>query len=96
MEVITISSEAFQQIIKEISEISKNINHTNNQQPLSETWLDIQDVCRLLKISKRTLQSYRDNGLLSYSQISGKIYFKAADVEDHLNSHYVKALNYKK
>jgi len=93
MEVITISSEAFQEIIKNISEISKKIDHTNKQHPLSDTWLDIQDVCHLLKISKRTLQSYRDNRLLSYSQISGKIYFKASDIEDHLKTHYKKANN---
>lgn len=96
MEVITISSEAFQQIVSNISEISKKIDYSNKQHPLSDTWLDIQDVCQLLKISKRTLQSYRDNGLLSYSQISGKIYFKANDIEQHLNSHYVKASNLKK
>lgn len=96
MEVITISSEAFQKIINDISEISKKVDHANKQHPLSDTWLDISDVCQLLKISKRTLQSYRDNGLLPYSQISGKIYFKASDIETHLDSHYVKALNYKK
>jgi excisionase family DNA binding protein len=91
MEVITITSEAFQKITNDISEISKSINNSNNKQPLSENWLDIADVCQVLHISKRTLQSYRDNGTLSYSQIGGKIYFKASDIEAHLQKHYVKA-----
>jgi len=65
------------------------IKHSNN--PLSETWLDIVETCALLKISKRTLQSYRDNGILSFSQISGKIYFKASDIDELLKKHYVKA-----
>ena len=90
MEVITISSEAFQKIINDISEISKSLNNTNLRQPLAENWLDIADVCQLLHISKRTLQSYRDNGTLPYSQIGGKIYFKASDIDFHLNKHYVK------
>jgi transcriptional regulator of NAD metabolism len=44
-------------------------------------WLDNQDVCLLLNISPRTLQTLRDNGTLAYSQISHKIYYKPKDVE---------------
>jgi excisionase family DNA binding protein len=91
MEVITLTSEAFQEIKKSISDIGNKIENINKKQPLSEAWLDIADVCQLLHVSKRTLQSYRDNGTLSFSQIGGKIYFKAADIEEHLNKHYVKA-----
>jgi len=43
--------------------------------------LDNQDVCQLLNISKRTLQTLRDNGTLAYTQISHKIYYKPEDVE---------------
>ena len=32
-------------------------------------------------ISKRTLQTYRDRGLLPYSQINHKIYYRTEDVE---------------
>jgi MerR family transcriptional regulator, repressor of the yfmOP operon len=96
MDVITIQTEAFQQIIENISEIKNNLNSKGNNTPLSEPWLDIQETCQLLKISKRTLQSYRDNGVLPFSQIGGKIYFRAGDIEDHLKKHYIKAFNPKK
>ena len=32
-------------------------------------------------ISLRSLQNYRDNGKLGYSQIGNKMYYKAADIE---------------
>lgn len=96
MELITFDSEAFKEIIRNINEIKSNLNSKGNQSPLSENWLDIQETCQLLKISKRTLQSYRDNGILSFSQIAGKIYFRAADIEEHLKKHYIKAFNPKK
>ena len=44
-------------------------------------WLDNQDVCQILNISPRTLQTLRDNGTLSYSQINRKVYYKPKDVE---------------
>ena len=44
-------------------------------------WLDNDEVCKILKISKRTLQTLRDNGTLAYSQISHKTYYKQEDVQ---------------
>ena len=89
MDVITIESEAYQNGMDKLSEIEKLLKNSKNCSPLSETWLDVSDVCMLLKISKRLLQSYRDNGILSYSQVKGKIYFRSTDISELLDSHYV-------
>ena len=48
-------------------------------------WLDNQDVCQMLDISPRTLQTLRDNGTLAYSQINRKVYYKPEDVESILH-----------
>ena len=48
-------------------------------------WLDNQDVCQMLNISPRTLQTIRDNGTLAYSQINRKVYYKLEDVEHILH-----------
>ncbi len=47
-------------------------------------WLDNEDVCRMLNISKRTLQFYRDPEKLAFSQTNHKIYYKPGDVEDFI------------
>ena len=44
-------------------------------------WLDNQDVCQILNISPRTLQTLRQNGTLAYSQIEHKVYYKPEDDE---------------
>ena len=46
---------------------------------LSE-WLDSTEVCQILQISPRTLQTLRDNGTLAYSQIVRKMFYRAEDV----------------
>jgi len=48
-------------------------------------WLDNQDVCQMLNISPRTLQTLRDNGTLAFSQINRKVYYKPEDVESILH-----------
>lgn len=91
MEVIVIQSEAFQQIIRKIEEVKTMICEVKNKQPFTEIWLDNKQVCELLGISTRTLQSYRDEGKIGFSQIGSKIYYKASDIESFLNKHYNKA-----
>jgi MerR family transcriptional regulator, repressor of the yfmOP operon len=90
MEIITMQSEAFQLLVEKINDINKVVVQIKTDKMQQEHWLDIQETCQLLKISKRTLQSYRDKGIIGFSQISGKIYFRLTDIETHLAAHYVK------
>ena len=57
-----------------------------------QEWIDGQDVIDALNISKRTLQSLRDNGTLPYSRVNGKFYYKVADLEKLLESNYSRNL----
>lgn len=55
---------------------------------LKDTWIDNQEVLQMLHISKRTLQTLRDNGTLPFSRIKGKFYYKVADIEQLLQDNY--------
>jgi len=57
MQVITIQSEAFQEIVSKLDGIMAKMTEEKNKQPLTDVWLDNQQVCELLKISIRTLQT---------------------------------------
>lgn len=96
MNVITIESEAFKQIIDKLQGLEDKFikMKIDAQTPLSERWLDNQDIMLLLKISKRTLQAYRDDRKIPFSQVGNKIYYKASDVEKFLKKNYNKIENY--
>lgn len=56
--------------------------------PNPETvWIDNAEFCQLLKISKRTSQNYRDRGIVDFSQIDSKVYYKLSDVYAMLEKH---------
>jgi hypothetical protein len=55
---------------------------------LKDTWLDNQDVMQALHISKRTLQTFRTNGVIPFSKIQGKFYYKEEDIEQILQDNY--------
>ena len=91
MENITIPADLLTRLLTTLDKVDQRLETKSKEQPLSEIWLDVSETCQVLKISKRTLQEYRNRGVLSFSQISGKIYFCAKDIEEHLNSNKVKA-----
>jgi hypothetical protein len=62
--------------------------HKSRLEQFSEEWIDGQVVMQTLHISKRTLQSLRDSGVLPYSRINGKFYYKVSDIEALMESNY--------
>jgi DNA-binding transcriptional MerR regulator len=53
-----------------------------------EDWVDSQDVMIKMHISSLTLQAWRTNGLLPYSQIRGKLYYRKSDILKLLEKNY--------
>ena len=83
MEIISIEAGTFEAMLSRFEGFAKRMEHLcrlHSDRDMSE-WLDNQDVCLLLNISPRTLQTLRDNGTLAYSQISHKTYYKPEDVK---------------
>ncbi|HET6558746.1 MAG TPA: helix-turn-helix domain-containing protein [Prolixibacteraceae bacterium] len=78
-------------LIKEVKElITSGLKSQNHL--FSQLWLDNQDVSMALHLSKRTLQTLRDNGTLPYSRIKDKIFYKSSDVLALLESNYYRNL----
>ena len=84
MEVIAIQKSALDGMKNELKELLEMTeNATRKYTPIfkEEKWLDNQEVCLMLNITKRSLQTYKDKGLLPYSKLNRKNYFKLSDVK---------------
>ena len=82
MGIVIIKSGDFQVLMDRIEAIEKYIYQTEPKQPpLQEIWLDNEAVCSYLKISKRTLQRYRSNGVIAYSLVGRKIYYAISEIK---------------
>lgn len=55
-----------------------------------ERLYDNQDLCLMLKLSKRSLQRYRSLGLLKYIQIGQKSLYYESDVKTFIKEHLSK------
>lgn len=81
MDIVAIESKTFEQMKERFKDFSEQVRNLCGNNQDKEQWLGNDDVCGLLQISPRTLQSYRDNGILPFSQIGRKCYYRVSDVE---------------
>ena len=74
--------------MKEVLALYKNV--TGNYRPLldGERFLTDREVAEILKVSRRTLQEYRNNGVLLYILLGGKVLYRESDLEKVLESYY--------
>lgn len=84
-EEIVANQEIITQLRSRIESILKNYRPVMN----GEIYLSGEDICKLLHISKRTLQQYRDDNILPYIQIGGKIIYKESDILTILERNYI-------
>ena len=89
MDVIILPSEQFKELLAKVEEV-KNAVLNSKSDPGSE-FLDNQQFIEFMNISKRTAQSWRDEGIISFSQVGSKIYYRKSDVQKLLDSNYRKA-----
>ena len=87
MEVISIERSTYEELLTNFNSFVTQMRAMADKgtgKKLGE-WLDNQDVCQMLNVSPRTLQTLRDNGTLAYSQINRKVYYKPEDVDSVLH-----------
>ena len=74
--------------MREVLALYKNV--TGNYRPMldGERYLTDREVAEILKVSRRTLQEYRNDGVLPYILFGGKVLYRESDLERVLESCY--------
>lgn len=90
MEIIAIEKKTFEQMVQHLENFVRQVKNLCGNSHDSSKWMDNTEVCELLQISTRTLQSYRDKGVLPYSQIDRKCYYKTTDIEQLVSQSQIK------
>ena len=83
--------EWMQKLYAKLEELCKDIRVLRSADrvlPEDDNLLDNQDLCLLFKVSIKTLQRYRANGVLPYFTICGKVYYKASDVREFIKERF--------
>lgn len=93
-DIIDSRSSEILELFNTIEKINTNINNhmdTNQSKGIESTFLGNMDVCKLLGLSPRTLQDYRDKRLIAFYKLEGKILYKMSDIKKMLEKNYYDA-----
>ena len=82
MQIVNIEAGTFTEMISALQSLKNKMGKLQEvySEKKMDEWLDNREVCMILGISLRTLQSLRSNGTLSFTQIDRKVYYHTQDV----------------
>ena len=83
-------SQKHEELIKRLDLLMSGLN--KNRKLPNDPFFPNDEFMDLMSISVRTAQLWRDQGLISYSQISGKIYYRMSDIQKLLDDNYHKSI----
>jgi len=83
MEIIVIEKKAFETLLSESQRLARQVEILSQkcQDKRLQKWLTGEDVCDILKISQRTLQTMRSRHKICYAQLGRKFYYRPEEVE---------------
>ena len=88
---LNLEADDMQAALSALERVNRRIKEVaQTHKPLfgGEHFLTSKEVCERLYISPRTLQDYRDKGIIPYMQFAGKILYKESDLERLLEENY--------
>lgn len=97
MEPIRKDTNEFASMIQEIRKATDNLNVISEQYRPSienERYYTGEEVQKLLHLSKRTLQNYRDEGIMPYTKIGEKILYVGSDIAKIMDGNYTPEIKY--
>ena len=85
METVLLSKMSFEELRLDLKEIKTHIKNITSP---SEHFIDNDTFAKLMGVSSRTAQKWRDNGLIGFSKLGKKIYYRMSDVDQFLKDHH--------
>ncbi len=98
-ELITKDNEQIVRLMSNFDRMHDSIEHlAASCRPLlnGECYLTDKEVSARLKVSRRTLQDYRNEGRIPYILLGGKILYRESDIEKILEEGYREAFRFER
>ncbi|MBS5540635.1 MAG: helix-turn-helix domain-containing protein [Phocaeicola plebeius] len=88
--MVVLPKTAWEGVVSEIQEL-KNILQKKSEEEVNNQWIESTQARKMLGVSPKTWQTYRDERRIPFSQFGRKIYVKRADLEAFMESHYIQS-----
>ena len=90
MEYVAIEKSEYEQLLGTINKAATEISAIAEECSINSEWVENGELAEILGLSKRQLQGYRERGVLGFSTIGRKIYYRRAEVEKLIKDNTIK------
>ena len=90
MEYVAIEKSEYEQLLDSIKKAATEIRAIAEEYSINSEWVENSELAEILGLSKRQLQGYRERGILGFSTIGRKIYYRRAEVERLIKINTIK------
>ena len=74
----------------DLQELKELVREKSNEE-LNSQWIESAEARKLLGVSPKTWQHYRDTRIIPFIQVGRKIYVKRADLNKFMQDHYINS-----
>lgn len=95
MEYVAIERDALTLVSNTINSVTKAIDKmcVAEESRLQDVWIENSELAQYLGLSLRTLQSYRERGIIGYSLMGRKIYYRRSEINELLKAGRISKTN---
>ena len=91
MEYVAIEKSDYEQLLSTIKKAATEISAIAEECTINSEWIENGELAEMLGLSKRQLQGYRERGVLGFSTIGRKIYYRRDEVEKLIKNNTIKS-----
>jgi hypothetical protein len=88
MSRLVLSPGEVQLIYDKLGSIEKLLQQ--DQKQIADPILTTEQLMKTLAVSRRCVQSWRDSGMIEFSAVKGKFYYRLSAIERMLDAHLIK------
>lgn len=93
MDIVSIEKESFDSFKKKLERIASLVpkQPSNNTLFIEQEWIEAKELATSLNLPPRRLQHLRERGVLSFSNIGKKIYYRISEVKSLLEQNKINS-----
>ena len=82
-----LEKEKFDDLVEKVDLIIEKLDQKLKPADLADKWLTTKEAAKALQVTPRSLQNYRDRGIIPFSQFGREVRYLATDIQQFLMDH---------
>lgn len=88
MAMVVVPQEVWQEVKEDLQEVKELLTAKSTEEAGNE-WIESVEARKMLGVSPKTWQTYRDRRIIPFAQIGRKILVRRTDLKAFMEAHYI-------